>query len=911
MESLVFNIATLGICFTALVIFRKSDKTNNKINKLQRFAKKIMEDFEVMVHEKRREFMDTSIDFGVLDKKARGLMADIVKYSQDFDARISSLQGEMAKIGLIEQELKRIGESSVEVNRQIEFIADARLQFKEDQKKIQRLGEGLAVLERDSMAFMETVESRMNEKTVKMFGAMQEKVETFDSMIQNLEATANHRIEEKVANISDNYKRNLQQMEDSIVRAGEIALEKVNMDVDKLEGRVRDLEKNSNQHYITVSQKVEEKYQLIRDEINSFEKSFRERREEFSREMDQQMHSFESRWEEQQVRLMHKHDDLDENINNQFETFQEKLSMTWQEFETRKSDFIKKLDSEAKIHDDKLASVESRMANSEKRMIQSFENQVRRVNDEISQLNLESVTKRDELVQELRMESEKALQSMENFNSRFSDAEIKYNQKISDAIVRLNEEMNNYQKVFQKSQEENDARGQDRISELYRRLSVFEQNFEESKKTLLIEAADKVDKLFDLYLKRQEEGQQKLNGKMSTVEENLVQVSNRLQDRFLQFQEAMDSEQERLREFGQKMRIENEEEQKRILDSAREDSRRLEEHVRVIWQEIQRYEEETALFKRTDSMKAELQDALRYFAEKLETIKQDNREIEKALANIQDLKTLRRDIETELSILQKKKGQVDGFEEDLKEAINLSHAVLEKAESLAHIDQRFNDMNDTIHGLQNILDGVQKESKDFLAQKSEIKKSLEVVSHTDTNIKKIFQRMSDLGTYLEKVERKSLDLKAYLDDVNNKSLVLTSREEEIREVQRRFEQMDSLLEDINIRSQSVTTMNQRLEKMRQWMLEAEKRLEDLNAKASEKIRSFAEFMNAVENTPDALVKKVRDDKPESAYRDDQKKHQAILKLHQLGWPTREISEKMAIQESEVNMIVKSMANMPA
>jgi chromosome segregation ATPase len=330
-----------------------------------------------------------------------------------------------------------------------------------------------------------------------------------------------------------------------------------------------------------------------------------------------------------------------------------------------------------------------------------------------------------------------------------------------------------------------------------------------------------------------------------------------------------------------------------------------------MWKEIKNYEKETSLFERTDSLKREMHEAIVFFTEKMAEVKSENKELERAVRNIQDLKTMRRDIESELTILQKKKAQIDNFEEDIKQAISLSYQVIEKADGLQELDTKLTGISGDMTHVQSLFSEVIEDSKVLQQQKSDIKQSLEFVSKTDMNMKKLYQRMDDITGLIERVEARTSDLKSYLDDVDNKSMVLTNREREIQDIKNKFDQVEGLMEDMQQRYNSVTGMSQRLEKMKQWMMEAEARLEKLNERASDKIRTFAEFMNAVESSSEEIIKSVNRDSYRNSkkqeYADEEKKQKVILSLYKQRWPVKEIAEKMSVPESEVNFIVNSFS----
>ena len=71
------NILILLICIVIILIFRRLDKSNLKINKVKRFAEKAASELEKMVQNKKQDIHDVTIDLDLLLKRASSMLGEL------------------------------------------------------------------------------------------------------------------------------------------------------------------------------------------------------------------------------------------------------------------------------------------------------------------------------------------------------------------------------------------------------------------------------------------------------------------------------------------------------------------------------------------------------------------------------------------------------------------------------------------------------------------------------------------------------------------------------------------------------------------------------------------------------------------------------------------------------------------
>ena len=74
-----FGILIILINFILILIFRRFDKENLKINKVKRFAEKSIEEIDKYIQNKKQEISDTTIDLDILLKRAQSLLTELKK----------------------------------------------------------------------------------------------------------------------------------------------------------------------------------------------------------------------------------------------------------------------------------------------------------------------------------------------------------------------------------------------------------------------------------------------------------------------------------------------------------------------------------------------------------------------------------------------------------------------------------------------------------------------------------------------------------------------------------------------------------------------------------------------------------------------------------------------------------------
>ncbi len=115
-------ILTILITLIIILLFRRIDKSNLKINKVKRFAEKAADDLNKMLQNKKQEIHDVTIDLDILLKRTTLSVEDLEKKWNNAQIIQNNFIEKEENLNKVEEQVKVLNQLSVKTNENIEFL---------------------------------------------------------------------------------------------------------------------------------------------------------------------------------------------------------------------------------------------------------------------------------------------------------------------------------------------------------------------------------------------------------------------------------------------------------------------------------------------------------------------------------------------------------------------------------------------------------------------------------------------------------------------------------------------------------------------------------------------------------------------------------------------------------------------
>ena len=184
-----------------------------------------------------------------------------------------------------------------------------------------------------------------------------------------------------------------------------------------------------------------------------------------------------------------------------------------------------------------------------------------------------------------------------------------------------------------------------------------------------------------------------------------------------------------------------------------------------------------------------------------------------------------------------------------------------------------------------------------------ISRNLESVSKTDILIQAIDGKLNSFQKTVERTDRRIDKINQHLREVEENTLILKTRENEIKEVRDKFNELDGLSAMMEARIKQIQAMFSKVEALREEINDTDNRLQDLFSQTDQKMRQFADFIQAVDaGVP--IMKQVKGNAT-AVKNINENLIRTVRELSGKGWTSEEISRKLLMDENAVRLIINT------
>ena len=466
----------------------------------------------------------------------------------------------------------------------------------------------------------------------------------------------------------------------------------------------------------------------------------------------------------------------------------------------------------------------------------------------------------------------------------------------------------------------------DNIDKLTLKIKNVEVNIEESKGKLISTFENEVDKvrteLDNLSIhavskkdeivqaaRREAEGIRK---KIEDFEDKFVELENRIIDTAEEKINSIDSDYQSIElrlntmlgrlkdeetQFGRRAADQNDILQKSFND--------LEGRLGEIRSEIVRYEQNNDVFGKTDLLMKKVNDAVGQLNRVLEDAQKESKELEKFVADIDQIKELKKAADKEIRTYYAKKEKLADIESEVRSLMEVNDLVVNKSDKLLESVSRVDAVNSRIDALSETYAAVEKRINELHQYEDIISRNLDSVNKSDIIIQTIDSRIQAFEKVVDRSDKRIEKIGSHLKRVEEETLILKTKENDIRDLRDRLNELDGLSDHMEERVKQIHAMFTKTETIRKEIDLTDNRLQEMFHQTDMKMREFSDFIQAVDNN-NPILKQVKGDikmMPGKNLSDNIVK--TVRELSNKGWDPEAISKKLMVDENSVRFIINT------
>jgi len=666
-----------------MILFRRLDRTNLRMAKLRRYSARVFDDFKKMAELESRKFQDATIEIDVLIKKSSALAKNMAESIKEIETRLKGLDIEKTNLKKVEEDIKVISTAAKDLNKQIQFIANAKENFTDMTKKVTYLSENVDNLNNQMIQMINAFEDKLRERS-------REISEEFYAFADNLKGDVERRENEAIAaskdrifQLSEEFTRAVVDMERRVSESSDMLYENFKQKIAPL---VKVVENADN-----LSAQISNMKETFSYMENTFFDEFKQKSTELKTDINDQIDKLTQK-------LKNVESNIDESKSKLINTFENEVEKVRTEIDnlsihavSKKDEIVQAARREAEAIRKRIDEFEDRFTELEARLIETAESKIDAIDSEYQTIE----SRINSLLSRMREEETSLTRRLTDIKEEI----IKYEQsndvfgKTDALIKRVDSAVADLSRTLEEAQKES--------KELQQFVTDVEQ-IKELKKTADKEIRSyyaKKEKLADIEneIKHLMEVNDHVIEKTEKLLENISKV-DAVNSRIDALSEAYAAVERRIKE--------------------------LREYEDVIARNLDAVNKSDIIIQTIDSRIKAFEKVVERSDKRIDKIAQNLRKVEEETII---LKTKESDIRE----LRDRLSELDGLSDHMEERIKQIYAMFQKVEKIRK------DIDQTDSKLQNMFDETDRKMKEFSDFIQAVDNNIPILKQVKGDIKNI------------------------------------------------------------------------------------------------------------------------------------------------------------------------------
>ncbi|MBN2771301.1 MAG: hypothetical protein JXR90_11455 [Spirochaetes bacterium] len=270
---MILHAATVFICLSIVMLFRRADRANTRIIKLKRFTDNSFKEFKKLTDSENRRYNDSTIEMDLLLKKAHSISGSIRTSIDDLEKRLHGLNSEKLGLKKVEDDLRVVSAAADQVNYQIKYIESAKADLGSVVKKINALNENLITIEKNNSTLYQSFNDSLRTRSRELSEELAQEVKKLKASVGDKESVIIAQAQDKIDILGKSFEQSINNMEKGITTAGDAIMQNIRQKLDVLTRTVNNIEETVNTSEKRVYSDLTEAIENAEHEINQiFEK---------------------------------------------------------------------------------------------------------------------------------------------------------------------------------------------------------------------------------------------------------------------------------------------------------------------------------------------------------------------------------------------------------------------------------------------------------------------------------------------------------------------------------------------------------------------------------------------------------------------------------------------------------------
>ncbi|EMY60770.1 SpiroCoCo family coiled-coil protein [Leptospira terpstrae] len=622
---------------------RRLDKSNTKLSQLKRYASKLTDEIHGVALQKIQLVKDAGIDLDILVKQSRKVAEDIQSLSSESRDLFEKIRASKDYLSSLSGEMEQIQDLSTQVRREKQYMEEGLSQINTHKRELREVSEDMESLHNESISMLDTFQNKLNLRSDEILQSVAHKMVELESLLE----TKSEFLDNSLSKIAETAREKL--LSHAEVMVGETAgrLDHARKEMDLLLESMKYAQGDLDVRLT----KFEDTSSLLSDKVDKFDERLEEKYQRASGKLDEKVNL------------------LDKKIQERFDSIFDQVTHT-------KDSFMKGLSQETDA-----------------------------IKREIEDLSLETLSKRDDIINETRRQADGINQTIIQFQEKYLEAENKLLRQADIRKQELIREIEAFSEEFHRISEELKEEASSLKKSALQELKDFDRELDtvRSNQETVIKTS-----LFELRKELEERMHSDFQIQKTEMESDLETVQSQVKD----LSESITAQTKDVDEYVEELKSALRESAHEILETAEEKAKESEEivteKIRIananLEQFVSKWEDELAKMRDDQNYSIErLQDRLKEIhVEGADLLGEFQNQFQKAKSNL------------EMAAESKTKESISRLEDEAKLARSEVDRILkhleESGESFFNLqEEKMDRLNETIdskisHQLTKLLD---------------------------------------------------------------------------------------------------------------------------------------------------------------------------------------------------------------
>lgn len=489
---------------------RRLDKSNTKLSQLKRYASKLTEEIHGTALQKVQMVKDAGIDLDILVKQSRKVAEEIQVLSSESRDLFEKIRASKEYLSSLSGEMNQIQDLSNQVRREKLFMEEGLTQIQNHKRELREVSEDMENLHSESVNLLEAFQTKLNMRSDEILNSVAHKMVELESLLEKKSEV----LDTSLSQIAETAKDKLLSHADVMVQETAGRLDHARKEMDNLLESMKYAQGDLDVRLT----KFEDTSSLLSDKVDKFDE----------------------RLEEKYIRASAK---LEDKVSNLEKKIQERFDAIFEQVSHTKDSFMKGLGQETDA-----------------------------IKREIEDLSLETLSKRDEIINETRRQADGINQTIIQFQEKYLEAENKLLRQADIRKQELIREIEAFSEEFHRISEDLKEEALSLKKSALQELKEFDRELDQvrSNQETVIKTS-----LFDLRKELEERMNSDFKIQKMDMESELSSIQNQVEE----LGETITNQTKEVDEYVEELKGALRESAREILETVEEKSKESEEIV--------------------------------------------------------------------------------------------------------------------------------------------------------------------------------------------------------------------------------------------------------------------------------------------------------------------------------------------